>query len=197
MTAPSAFAKRLERDFQGRLRIRWSDSSNQWLIEEKVGRASAPAHARSYDDNLTRAAQGYSLVLTVAPGDRERCRKCGSTVKLPVFDFAETKCQTCGSLTRSCFWPLTDMLLEHLRKIDPLRDGPSRLRDEADAATRKASAERERRLSGSIEDHTKDLINTFGGFTSLGYTGREAMWEHASCPPPPSMALEPPTPASL
>ena len=177
MNVPAQFQTRLLRDFSGRLRIRWSDQTHQFQLEEKVGRASMPAHSKSPDDNKIRATEGYALVLTVAPGDREPCKTCGTTVKLPVFDFAETKCRTCGALTRSCYWPLTDMLLEHLRKIDPLRDGPSRARDEADKATATNTHRRERDLSNTLESIAKEHINELGGFTTIGYTGREAMWE--------------------
>jgi hypothetical protein len=178
MDAPGEFQRRLATDFNGRLRIRWSRQLNQWQIEEKVGRASMPATPRSPKDNWIRAHDGYSLVLTVAPGDREQCQGCGNVVRLPTFDFAETKCDVCGKLTRSCYWPLTDILLEHLRKIDPLRDGPSRLRDEADAATKAAAIARQKQASNAIKDLTMDQINQIGGNFSVGYTGREAMWEN-------------------
>lgn len=177
MEAPVAFQNRLSRDFGGRLRIRWSDATQQWQLEERVGRAAMPASPKSPDDNKIRATEGYGLVLTVAPGDREPCKKCGSTIRLPTFDFAETRCSQCGTLTRSCYWPLTDILLEHLRKIDPLRDGPSRLRDEADAHTRRMAESRQRKTTNELEAVTLDHFNEIAQIPTFGYTGREAMWE--------------------
>jgi len=173
-----AFADRLQQEFGGRLRLRWSQLDHQWMLEEKVGRASLPARPGSeMNDQWIRARDGYALVLTIAPGDREGCKHCSQTIKLPVFDFAETACPACGKLTRSCHWPLNDMLMQHLRMIDPLRDGPSKARDEADRATAAAAAGRQRDTSNAIESITKDNINQLGGFTVKGYTGREHMWE--------------------
>lgn len=177
MQVPSQFQRRLLRDFGGRLRMRWSDATQQYQLEEKVGRASMPAHDKSPDDNKIRATEGYGLVLTVAPGDREGCRQCGATIHLPVFDFAETRCPRCGALTRSCYWPLTDMLIEHLRKIDPLRDGPSRLKDEADTHNFQADQALQKKTSNTIKDITFDSFNEVAEIPTFGYTGPQAMWE--------------------
>lgn len=177
MEVPVQFQNRLSRDFGGRLRIRWSDATSQFQLEEKVGRAAMPASPKSPDDNKIRATEGFSLVLTVAPGDREGCRKCGSTIKLPTFDFAETRCPQCRTLTRSCYWPLTDMLIEHLRKIDPMRDGPSRLKEEADLHTHQAAQARQKQASNAIKDITLDSFNEIAQIPTFGYTGPQAMWE--------------------
>ena len=174
LTPAREFTDRLQRDFGDRLRIRWSQASQQWLIEQKVGRAAIPARPGSeLEDGWIRARDGYALVLTISPGDRERCQRCGETVRLPVYDFRETSCPRCGKLTRSCYWLLNDHLLEHLRWIDPLRDGPRRMAKDADRATQDAEKSRNRAASNETESILKDAIGQMGGFTTVGYTGRE------------------------
>lgn len=178
MTPPVEFTARLRRDFGQRLRLRWSDSQHQWLVEQKVGRAAAPARpGTEMEDRWVQARDGYALVLTVAPGDRERCQHCGETVRLPVYDFRETACPRCGKLTRSCHWQLNDQLLEHLRRIDPMRDGPRRMARDADRATHAAEQSRIRANSNETESIIKDAIGQIGGFTTVGYTGKEIYQE--------------------
>jgi hypothetical protein len=69
------------------------------------------------------------------------------------------------------------MLIEHLRKIDPLRDGPSRLKDEADTHNFQADQALQKKTSNTIKDITFDSFNEVAEIPTFGYTGPQAMWE--------------------
>lgn len=138
MNAPEQFVARLESTFGGRLRIRWSVAEQCFHIEQKVGRAVvAPIFIEESRDDLIRARDGYHPVMTVRPGDRMPCPTCSYQLHVPVLDTMDIRCPYCqlkGRQTRvvAGYWPLNDTLIEHLRKIDPLRGASQELADEAD-----------------------------------------------------------------
>lgn len=138
MNAPDAFIARLTSTFDGRLRIRWSDKERCFHIEQKVGRAVvAPIFIDSTRDDLIRARDGYHPVMTIQPGDRMPCPECNYTLSVPVRETMDIPCPYCklkGRQTRvvAGYWPLGDALIDHLRKIDPLRGHSHELAEEAD-----------------------------------------------------------------
>lgn len=133
MTAPRWFLDALDRDFGGRLRLRWSPSRGEWHIEQRTGRGKIlPRYVSERDDELIRARDGYDFVMAIRPGDRMPCPVDGATMKVPVMEFREALCPTCrragrDGRFRASFWPLSESLLTHLRRIDPERDGLQRM----------------------------------------------------------------------
>lgn len=178
MEAPSEFCKRLERQHQGRLRIRWSSKAGEYHLEEKVGRASLPPiRIEEGRDDLIRARDGYAFVLAVRPGDRMPCPRCRATLKVPVFEVGEVRCSTCSAREdrnvayKAAYWPLGESLLEYLRKIDPLTGGIERVVGEADAYNRKREATQQRDLKNLGESAILDDYSQLMGIPMVGYTG--------------------------
>lgn len=142
MNAPTEFVEQLERTFDGRLRIRWSEREHNFQVEQKVGRAVvAPIFIDPTRDDLIRARDGFHPVMSVQPGDRMPCPVCNYTLRVPVMDTHDIRCGYCATRGRTTrvvagYWPLDDNLITHLRKIDPLRDASTELRDEADRHNR-------------------------------------------------------------
>jgi hypothetical protein len=180
-TAPDWFVEKLRLEFDGRFRIRWSLARKEWVIENKVDRAKVvPKYVRDIDDELIRARDGYEFVLSVRPGDRMPCRstKCMATVPVPVFKFAEVRCQSCRTVHDATgYFPLNDMLLEWLRRIDPDRGGIKRVMQSVDEKMRQRDLARERELSNYNEAVGKDYFNRIVGIQQVGYTGKEHMWD--------------------
>lgn len=179
MMPPQDFVDRLTREFDGRLRIRWSDMRGEWHIEHHVGRAVLPPRRIDDEhDDLIRARDGYEFVMAIRPGDRMPCPRCGLTLSLVPFAFQETTCPRCKaegreSGTRAVFFPLGDALLEELRKRDPIRDGGPRMLQLMDQANRRLELTRQREFSTYHEAVAKDSFNQLFQIQSVGYTGRE------------------------
>lgn len=111
------------------------------------------------------------------------CPTCRATLKVPVFEFGEAICGYCKSKGlrhrfRACYFPLSDTLLEHLRKIDPQRDGLRRIRDEANADALANERAKDRKLGNEIEDVIKDNLNSLFDVAHVGYTGKETSWDN-------------------
>lgn len=175
MEAPKAFVDSLERQFNGRLRVRWSEARSEWQIEQKTRRARVPKRrieaGRPDEDRLRRAADGYQFVLAVKPGNRDRCPKCRTMQGIPELRMVQTKCVRCQAPFQSVYYPLGDMLLEHLRYTDPYRGGTERVfadQDKADAAVRAAQA---RQHHNEFENVIKDSFNEIANIPTFGYTG--------------------------
>jgi hypothetical protein len=183
MHIPSDFAEKLERDFGGRLRVRWSHQRGEYVIEEKVGRAALPAFRTSeIDDHMIRERDGYAFVLAVRPGDRMACPHCHLTMKVPVREFREVICTHCQWKGRdgryqACYWPLGDSLLEYLRKIDPLRDGPRRMADEAAAHNEQRDRIRDKDYAAGMHDVLMDAA--LSQIPKTGYRGATPYWNDA------------------
>lgn len=125
---PAWFEEALEREFQGRLRIRWSQQRNEWHIEEKVGRGVFDAPKNGKDsDRWMRARDGYRFFAAVQPGTKRACPECRIAMNVPECEFREVQCDYCGFRGLSgrlvlAHFPLGEKLLQHLRKHDPTRD---------------------------------------------------------------------------
>lgn len=168
------FNAALEREFQGRLRARWSAQSREYHIEQKVGRGLFAPPRRNEDtegDRWIRARDGYELVMRIRLGDRMPCPKCGLTLKVPVLQIRETVCGHCQSKKRdgrmfAAYFPLGRLLIEHLYTIDPHRDAHKRQLAEADANNAKLQ---EGDDGGLLYDVLHDELMT--QIPKVGYTG--------------------------
>ena len=181
--APSRFTDRLSREFDGRFRIRWSVQKHEWHIEYKVARGKSHLiHAKSNDDNLIRAREGYAFAMAIQQGDRMPCPRCGYELKVPCFKFGEVKCDYCAisgrpSRVAASYFPLDgDMLIQELIKLDPMRAYRDGMAQKADAFNDAKIKGMERKFANQSEDIIKDKFTQIAGIQSVGYSGREAMW---------------------
>lgn len=178
-TPPSGFTAQLQREFGGRLRIRWSDKRGEWHIEQRVGRAVVPPRFVSdYDDDSIRARDGYAFVMAIRPGDRMPCPGCGFTVKVPVMHSGEVRCDYCRSRERdgryaAAYFPLGTALIQHLRRIDPLLGWNKNLAAEADARNVAVLRDKEKAVEDAIYGGTSENWKRIAGIPQVGYTGRE------------------------
>lgn len=177
VNAPESFIKSLERQFDGRLRVRWSNAQQGWEIEQRVGpHREAPIDEN--DDDLVRARDGYAAFMSIRPGTRMPCPECRFELKVPVFHTEELMCPYCKMMGRTTsvnagFFELNDRLLEHLRQCDPDRGGSQRLKEMADRnnealwRSQLAAAMREGRAAAS------ERYNRIVGIQQVGWTGKE------------------------
>ncbi|HYE80378.1 MAG TPA: hypothetical protein VEI97_20565 [bacterium] len=173
---PRSFQSRMEAVFGDRLRLRWSLRLGAWVIEQKVGRAALrPIRVEEWDDTLIRARDGYALVMVVQPGNRMACPFCHLTIAVPVMETAEARCEYCLSRNvdarfMTSFYPLGEVLIDHLKKIDPERREQRErvLREEAKALSVKELAEAADAREGAAQfkDSLLDQLPK-AGFPSL------------------------------
>ena len=175
---------RIEREFEGRYRLRWSPRKGEWHLEQKCGRAAdPPCHISEGDDTLIRARDGYWFVLAIRPGDRMPCPGCGQTIKVPVLEFGEATCEWCqrhGKDGRypAAYFPLdSDRLLEHIRRLDKIR-GDHRViiqmvEEANDLRNKRFMNDKLNEVDAISEDQYKRLFN----IPSVGYTGKEKYQE--------------------
>lgn len=187
MRAPEDFQRRLEREFGGRLRIRWSVKRGEFHIEQKVGRASLPpTFVSEADDETIRAKDGYGFVMAIRPGTRMPCPGCSTTLDVPAMRTGEVRCTFCrvkglDGRYAAAYFPLEgDALIQHLRRIDPLNTWRDALAAEADAINRRITASKDRDLSNYNEAVAKDWFNRLVGIPQVGYTGKEHSWASPS-----------------
>lgn len=178
MDAPREFLKRLESEFRGRYRLRWSNQRGEWLIEEKLQRGEFGSFSLDEEsDVFIRMRDGYGLVCTIRTGDRMPCPRCRTTLPVPVKEFAEVVCGFCKQQGRKAttiagFFPLNDDLIYHLRRINP--DMPWHETQLMEVNT--ANAQREKELDREVDnvseavwgDNHRQLFNT----PTTGYTPR-------------------------
>lgn len=180
---PLHFQGRLKALFQDRLRLRWSLAFGAWLIEQKVGRAAFEVpYDAPWNDRVIQMRDGYAQVMLVAPGTSMPCPACARPLTLAPLDIVEIRCAHCASQRHDVsllggYFPLDEVLLDHLKLIDPERgDLPERVaREEAAAlrATRLQEEAGQREASAQLKDALLDQLPT-AGFPSLVPDG----WHH-------------------
>ncbi len=187
--APDSFVEKLEREFRGRLRIRWSNQDSAWHIEQKVARGLFPGTKPTkagWDetfDKYIRQRDGYAYLMTVTVGDWIPCYRCKKDLKVPYYETEQVKCGYCYSIGRDTFvpavhFPLGDGLLGYLKSIDPenpLSEGQS---ERVDAQNAWVEALREQEATdkayGQITDGDYRRM-TDRPFVMLG--GATKMWQ--------------------
>jgi hypothetical protein len=186
--APDSFKEKLEREFRGRLRIRWSMQSGEWHIEQKIKRGMFPGTKPSklgWDettDAYIRHRDGYIHVMTVRTGDRMPCKRCKFELKVP---YAETHFITCPACKKrgfeshfsATFMPLDDRLINELKKIDPENPHSENLAADLD----RQNAQLEQRMEA---DGIRDAEAAFHqdyrrivGNPTVGLSGSTKMWK--------------------
>lgn len=177
-TAPSAFTRRLDREFGGRLRIRWSSERGEWHVEQRVARAHLAQHRlNDNDDAGIRQRDGYDYLMAIREGDRMPCPRCGRTVKVPVMVQGEARCSACDTRYGAAYFPLDgDALMQYLRRLDPYLGWRDRILKDIEAANAAVPRRHERNLENAIETGVKDRWLDIAGIPHVGYTGREKAW---------------------
>lgn len=180
MHIPQSFHDRLKLDFQGRFRIRWSDVRGEFQLEQKLASAQIlepPLRSNgtwdTYDDEYIRSRDGYGYVMSVRQGDRMPCARCRRTVKVPIRETREAVCLTCNKRHKAAFYPLDDLLLLHLRWIDPLSGGISRIRKHVNERNEQHEKSRHNDAFNEIDAATADNFGRLFDIQQVGYTGRE------------------------
>jgi hypothetical protein len=131
MTPPESFVRSLHSQFDGRFRVRWSNTRMRWQLEVKAAAAIIPpAPIDPRDDDLIRAVDGYDFFCEVCPGTLTPCEHCGGDLKAAFQKFTRVKCERCGEGSFACHWDLSDSLLQHIRSTDPNRGGYLRIKHE-------------------------------------------------------------------
>lgn len=184
-----SFQRQLKSEFDGRFRVRFSERSKSWQVEYKVqpGQVLEPPRNQNgewdtYDDDWIRARDGYDFIVEVRPGDRMPCPICGLDIKLTPLEMQESVCTNCmlhgrDGRVRAVFYPLNHILIEHLRFIDPLRDGARRA---AKAVRERQKAKEEADFKNNldqIDEVNKEFFPKFYDIKSWGYRGATPYWE--------------------
>lgn len=184
MEAPTRFTELLREAFGTRLRIRWSQKAQEFQLEQQVGRAALPPiRIDEGRDDLIRARDGYDYVMSIRAGDRMPCPKCNYKIQVPIRDTHHIQCAYCKLKGRQThvtagFWPLDDSLIDHLRKIDPLRGAAKELTAAADRRNQARLASAERELTTHVEAVGAENFNRLVGIQQVGFSGKEHSWDH-------------------
>lgn len=178
MDAPTQFVSDLTRAFEGRVRVRWSKKTHEWHFEQKVGRAALPTiHISEIDDDRIRERDGYVYIFAVRPGTSMPCPVCNHTLAVPALKFAEVSCGVCAiqgknTAQLAAYFPLGDLLIDHLRMIAPERSSRRRL-EEMDRRNAQRNESKRRDAQNYGDSALLDRWNRIVGIEQVGYTGKE------------------------
>lgn len=174
---PTWFEEALEREFQGRFRIRWSERKREWHFEERVGRAvyDPPKH-EGETDRWVRARDGYRFMFAIQPAPWRGCPNCHLTVDVPVCKFKEVRCDYCGFRGVGqryvlAYFPLGEKLLEHIRAHDPVRDMTKRRVKEVDLHNERHQLGMERHSTNVRQDYLYEGMEATS-FASAGFPSK-------------------------
>lgn len=184
MQAPEAFTEKLEREFQGRLRVRWSKQRSEWHIEQRVGRGLFPGSKptkRGWDesqDAYVRYRDGYIFILAVTTGDRTPCPRCGHDLKVPFMRTEHVRCGFCRMQGKDpsiavMHVPLNDSLIDYLKKIDPMNPISERLNEDLERANAALVASMEQDALDAGVSGFSERYNRIVGIPQVGYTGKQ------------------------
>ncbi len=176
-SVPQGFQERLEQEFGGKIRIRWSDKWGEWNVEQKVrrGLAGGSLDGDRYSDDTIREKDGYVWVMSFKQGTRFDCPKCGLELKAPSRTTEMVSCRHCKAKGyehrwNASHWPMDETLIDHLKGLERgIDDVPEKLRQ--------AQAALQKQMLRNVLDPTlagfEDRFNKLAGIYSVGYTGKE------------------------
>jgi hypothetical protein len=181
MQAPESFVEKLESEFRGRLRIRWSTERGEWQVEQKIRRGLFPGtkpSKRGWDestDAYVRYRDGYLHVLSVRTGDRMPCPRCGHELKVPFMETHVLRCAYCRMQGKephipAVFIPLGDSLIYHLKRLDPENPISERLGEDIDRANAALAASNERDALNAGDAKAHEDYNKIVGIPQFGYS---------------------------
>lgn len=187
MHIPDYVTEAVERRFDGRFRLRWSDVDHMYLFEQKVRRGIAEGFAptgykngqerkRRYEDDI-RARDGYILTMQISPGTHMHCKVCHTELKVPAFKSAVVSCPFCAMKGRRVtytvgYFPISDSLLDEFDKMDINRGGHERMQANQAKRERMREMERESKLWGTAEAAFRDDFRALVGIPQRGMHGK-------------------------
>ena len=182
--APAHFVKQLEQAFEGRLRIRWSHSTHEFQIEQRVARGLINFPMALNDDEQIRLRDGYFYVMSIRSGDRMPCPRCRYQLVVPVHEIKELSCERCKVAglehrVSAGFFPLDDTLITYLKAMDPLRGASRELRAKVDAHNERYTKAQRQAVLDRTYAAGADNFNRIAGIPNVGYTGPTPMWADA------------------
>lgn len=136
----------------------------------------APFRVSEIDDRTIRARDGFHFVMAIKAGNHIPCRTCGLKVSVPECKTGEIRCDYCAFKQRNPkrefggFWPLSEILIEHLKKIDPNRDGHLKAAFEQDLAHERKDLAQRRTIRNHVEAATYDDKYQIFDTPLTGYT---------------------------
>jgi hypothetical protein len=178
---PEQFQERLRQEFGDKLRIRWSDYWNEWQVEQKIrrGKVGQPITRDRYHDDTVRYRDGYAWVMSIKQGTRFPCPTCEMPLSAPTRVTEMLSCRHCQLKGYehhwiACHWPFDETLIDHFKKMEREIDDRSRLVKESE---QKLKTQMQRQALEPTLAAFEDRFNKLAGIPSVGYTGRETMWE--------------------
>jgi hypothetical protein len=187
MHAPDSFVEKLEREFRGKLRIRWSSERNAWLIEQRMKRGlfgGFKPTRKGWDESSDKYVQtrdGVVMLMEVRTGTFMDCPKCGHELKVPFMETSSIRCSYCKLQGKepsiaAVFIPLNDSLIDHLKSIDPSNPISERLAEDLDRANESLAAMMEKDALNYGSGAVLERFNRLAGIQQVGHTGKEKMW---------------------
>ena len=184
MDIPIEFTERLEREFQGRLRARYSPSKNLVFIEQRATNGLMYTPKRKHlkdEDQVIRLKDGCFLVMTVTPGTKTECPKCHFTIDVPLYESKMITCSQCAKQGQNtkiplAFFPLNDSFIEYLQKIDPHKGLTDKQIQKMNEDNEQIVKQQQRTLFNQAEAYNDDHWNALVGIPQFGYTGKEKNW---------------------
>jgi hypothetical protein len=186
---PESFVERLNSEFRGRLRLRWSLERGEWHIEQKVRRGIFPGERPTNDkrgwdetsDSYIRHRDGVVLVVAVRTGDRMPCPRCHSELKVPFMVTNVVTCGLCKIRGKQSHWPvmfvpLNDDLINYLKKIDPENPISEGLAEQLDQQNELyAQVMEQDAVNQGVAAFEQDYRRVVG-IPRVGLTGSTKMW---------------------
>jgi hypothetical protein len=186
MEIPQEFTERLNRDFDGRLRVKWSNFSKRYRIEQRAARGQMwpDKPILENDDEQQMIRDGYFFVMDITPGDKTQCAKCNTWLNVPIREVRIIACPVCKMMGRTYrmnlgFFPLTDSLIDYLKGIDPERGLPAKAIEKMRSNNEQQMLSMQRSMSNNGEAYGKENFNRIVGIPQFGHTGKETSWEDA------------------
>ena len=186
-SAPRWVVRRLQTEFGGRLRLRWSNRRQAWFIEQRLAPGQILTPPRRTDgpwdtenDRYIQARDGYGEVLRITAGDRMQCERCFLPVKVPVLEFGEARCEHCiargvDARYRASYWPIdSEAILQHLRRLDPERGRVLDYIKDLDAANHARSQAIDRTADNALHDGLYDAA--IDQLPIFGYAQQSSAW---------------------
>ncbi len=179
-SAPQEFVDQLTATFDGRLRIRWSNTAHEFHIEQRVARGLVNFPPTGNDDELIRLRDGYFYVMSIRNGDRMPCPKCATTLKVPLRQIRELSCPNCKGRgvehrVSAGYFPLDSTLIDYLKMIDPMRGASKEMRAKIDAHNDKFTAAQRQKVLDEAVAAGHDDFNRIAGIPEFGYGGSKIL----------------------
>lgn len=187
-TPPESFVEKLEREFRGRLRIRWSQERHEWQIEQRIRRGLFPGvkpTKRGWDessDRYIRHRDGVVHVLSVRTGTTMDCPRCRTEMKVPFMETHFVHCPLCKLRGFTNAWavvhfPLGDSLIDYLKKIDPENPISERLAADLDRQNEKLAEVMEQDALNAGTAAFEQDYRRIVGIPQTFLSGNTKMWK--------------------